>query len=53
MEPKGFGPIRTVDPLHSNERGTPIKKATLSKTAPMARLLSPGEAPYVRIDSWN
>jgi hypothetical protein len=34
MEPKGFGPIRTLDGLHSRTAIHPIKKATLTKLVP-------------------
>ena len=50
MEPKGFGPNRTVTASRSNERGNPIKKATLTKSG---ERVTPGEAGYVRIGPWN
>ena len=37
MEPKGFGPNRTLDLPHSRTRCQPIKKATLSKLVPPGR----------------
>jgi len=44
MEPKGFGPNRTLDLLHSNQRSHPIKKATLTKSVGSAEAQANGRA---------
>ena len=54
MEPKGFGPNRTVDLLRSNERRLPIKKATrTSIRVDMRAVVITGAVAYVRIDAWS
>ena len=51
MEPKGFGPIRTLDLPHSRTASHPIKKATLTKLVPPGP--RPAREPHATIPPMN
>jgi hypothetical protein len=51
MEPKGFGPIRTLERLHSRTASHPIKKATLTKLVPPGP--RPAREPHATIPPMN